>query len=374
MLSLRPLPGLLFLTAALTLTAAPRAEAQTEPVPPVDAPVEEETAPKNGQAGEAPSDDDDDAANETEETDPGEQGPESGAETSPTAETSPSANPGADAVAPPPVAPVGGTPAPGTPPGGDPPPADGAPPADNDQTLPFDKERARTPTGTVRPVDDNEPETPDEDAKKRATERQDFSINALRLSAAGGYALRLSADERSHGGAATLSVGLPIFAGFGVAGEALLLGWGPSEKRAAPLGFAGGAGLLTYVFDDSASTALIGVGPLVGYALELEEDGSFTTGLHAGAMFSFGLRFAVAPTVAAEIGIRAPFILYGPEGFVFRIPLTQSTTTTPGLFESQFVLTLGLTFDPFMFFDLFSKGADPLPLVVPFMAAASDDS
>jgi hypothetical protein len=242
---------------------------------------------------------------------------------------------------------------------------------DESQALPFDRVRAQTPAGTVRPVHDAPPADDADEKKKRSTERQDFSFNALRLSASGGYALRLSADERSHGGAGTLTVGLPVFWGFGVAGEALVFGWGPSEQRQAPLGFAGGAGLLTYVFDDSASTALIGVGPLVGYALELEEDGSLTTGLHAGAMFSFGLRFAVAPTVAAEIGIRAPFILYGPEGFVARIPLTQSPSTTPGLFESQFVLTLGLTFDPFLFFDLFSKGADPLPLVVPFMATAS---
>jgi hypothetical protein len=225
--------------------------------------------------------------------------------------------------------------------------------------------------GTVRPVHEEDPDAP-KDEEKRTTEREDFSLSALRLSASGGYALRLSADERSHGGAATVTVGLPVFYGFGVAGEALMLGWGPSEQRQAPLGFAGGAGLLTYVFDDSASTALIGLGPLAGYAVELEDDGSFTTGFHAGAMFSFGLRFAVAPTVAAEIGIRAPFILYGPEGFVARIPLTQSPSTTPGLFESQFVLTLGLTFDPFRFFELFSKGADPLPLVVPFMAAASE--
>jgi len=276
-------------------------------------------------------------------------------------------------LAAPTAAPSGAPSAPPAPAEQSPPPSTTEPVGDEDtsQEFPYDKRR-NTPQGTTRPTGDDDDDGAPDEKKKLDADRADFTYKALRLSAGAGYALRLSADERSHGGVGVLSVGLPIFYGFGIAAEGLVMGWGPSEKRTAPLAFGGGSALVTYVFDDTASTAILGVGPLVGYALELEESGALTTGLHAGAVFTFGLRFAVAPTTTAEIGIRAPFMLYGPEGVVVRMPLMQTETDTPGLFESQFLLTFGLTFDPFMFFDLFSQGRDPLPLVVPFLSAAQD--
>lgn len=350
--------ALAFALAALLFPStgfAEEAPVVEAPVPPADSPEEAPTGLEGPESGAA----------QVEE----EREPEAPASSSTSSETPGGPVEGTAAVS---SEPVGAAP---------PAPAEPAVPAepvapvveeDTSQEFPYDKRR-NTPQGTTRPISDDD-DAPKEDAEKKTldADRADFTYKALRLSAGAGYALRLSADERSHGGVGVLSVGLPIFYGFGIAAEGLVMGWGPSEKRTAPLAFGGGSALVTYVFDDTASTAILGAGPLVGYALELEESGALTTGLHAGAVFTFGLRFAVAPTTTAEIGIRAPFMIYGPEGVVLRMPLMQTETDTPGLFESQFLLTFGLTFDPFMFFDLFSQGRDPLPLIVPFLSAAQD--
>lgn len=146
-----------------------------------------------------------------------------------------------------------------------------------------------------------------------------------------GYAFRLAdptADDRLHGAAGSAgSAAPPLWGGLSARGDALVIAWPAGATIEHPLVFAGGAACATYVFDDTATSAVASVGAFGGAVV----DGT-TMSAAFGPIAGLSLLFPMAEGIDVVARVALPYDLSGT--------LSPTGTATIGLAVSLDTLVL----------------------------------
>ncbi len=112
-------------------------------------------------------------------------------------------------------------------------------------------------------------------------------------------------DDRNHGvGADVVVDSPPLFAGFGARGEALLLAWPARDSDDNALLVAGGGGALTYLFDEAATKAVVGLGAVGGVVVEGDQVAPVLV-----PTASLLLRFPLTKAVSIDGRLLVPFVI-----------------------------------------------------------------
>src|SRR5688500_11106193 len=82
------------------------------------------------------------------------------------------------------------------------------------------------------------------------------------------YAFRPHVDDRSHGASAQLYADVPVWGPFAARAETWAGAWGGSPTTAQPIALGAGALQLVYVFDETDTAAIVGVGPFAAASVD----------------------------------------------------------------------------------------------------------
>ncbi len=162
-------------------------------------------------------------------------------------------------------------------------------------------------------------------------------------------------DDRLHGGAASVTIDAPpLLWGFSGRLEGLMLAFSGATENPDPLLLTGGAASFTYLFDDTAVSALASVG-LAGVVVVDGADARMALGPLAGLT----LRFPVTDGVSVDARVSVP-LLADPA-----VPLAASAT-------------LGLSVAPDALFAAAMRGDGPAAIAddagVPLVGGLDDDA